>query len=227
MLLLACVMPDSGALGDSAPASTPPTDSGLDHSGDPVETVGGQDTGRTDSSGGDSGGDDSAIPGESGDSATSTGGDSGSPVLPSAPIVVWATRHCEKASSEDSTDDPGLTEEGAARAEALAELLHDEPLVATYATDKRRTQETVQPTADDHGLAVQTELDPEEELADWILSVHGGETVLHAGHSYTLPDFFEAIGIEEVPEVDDYGQLWRLDIDVDGIVTVTESRYGD
>lgn len=142
----------------------------------------------------------------------------------SAPIVVHAVRHCEKAEDDE---DPGLTEEGAARAEALAVLMADVPLAAIYATDLRRTQETVAPTAEAHGLPVVTELDPEEELAAWILAAHDGDTVLHAGHSYTLGDFMAALGVAEPPSVDGYGQLWTLTVGTEGGVDVVESRFGE
>lgn len=141
------------------------------------------------------------------------------------PIVLYAVRHAEK--DEESQDgDPGLTEEGQARAEALAVLMAPEPLAAIYATDLKRTQETVQPTADDHGLPVETTIDPEEDLADWILRNHDNQTILHAGHSYTLEDFFDALGAAGYTEVDGYGQLWILTIDEDWSVSVTESTYG-
>ena len=142
---------------------------------------------------------------------------------PDCVIRVFAVRHAEK---ESDSSDPGLTEEGAERAQALVPILADEPLVAVYATEKLRTQETVQPTADDHGLPVQTELDPEEELAAVILADHCGDTLLHGGHSYTLEDFFEALGGADVPGVSGYGQLWSLTI-TDGVVTYEMSTYGD
>ncbi len=171
---------------------------------------------------------------ETGDTAVSAtttdsdlGADSGDTAearaKPTAPIVVYTTRHCEK----DDGDDPGLTEEGQARAEALAVLLTDAPLVATYASELRRTQETVQPTADDHGLDVQTDLDPEEELALHILLTHSGEALLHAGHSYTLATFMETLGVTELPDGFDYGDLWTITIDTDGVATWEESYYGE
>ena len=85
----------------------------------------------------------------------------------------------------------------------------------------------MQPTADDHGLPVETTLDPEEELADWILHHHDNQTVLHSGHSYTLEDFFDALGATGYTEVDGYGQLWMLTIDEDWSVSVTESTFGE
>ena len=147
--------------------------------------------------------------------------------LPSdQPTIIYAVRHAEKDSdSEDG--DPGLTEEGAARALALVELMHDVPLFAVYATDLARTQETVKPTADDHGLPLVTDIDPEAELAAWILANDLGHSVLHAGHSYTLSDFMEALGVVDYPGVDGYGELWIVTILPDGTVSYVTERYGD
>lgn len=160
------------------------------------------------------------------DHAADTAADSGdTAVVPrTAPIVVHAVRHAEKA---DEGDDPGLTEAGLARAEALAVVMADVPLAAIYATDLLRTQQTVAPTAADHGLDVVVDLDPEEELAAWLLAQHDGETVLHAGHSYTLSDFMMALGVADPPEIHGYGQLWTLTVDVDGAVEVEESFFGE
>jgi phosphohistidine phosphatase SixA len=148
-------------------------------------------------------------------------GDTGEP-NPSEPVTIYAVRHAEKGSGTD----PGLTEEGQARAEALAVLLHEVPLVAVYATEKLRTQETVAPTADDHGLEIIVDIDPEDELAAWVVVEHAGEEILHAGHSYTLPDFMEALGIEEVPSMS-YGALWIITAWADGEVSLEETTFGE
>lgn len=162
-------------------------------------------------------------------------GDSGSPGdtadtgEPSEPdlTTVYALRHAEK---ESGGDDPGLTEAGRARAEALATAMGEVTLHAIYATDKRRTQETVEPTAQDHGLPVQVAEDPEEGLALTILEEHHEQTVMHCGHSYTLPDFFDALGWEDAPDAidsDQYGDLWILVWDEEGELTVTLDHFGD
>ncbi len=159
---------------------------------------------------------------EPGETAGETGDSGEAPILPDGVVVVYAVRHAEK----DSGDDPSLTEEGQARAEALAVLMADVPLSATYATGYRRTQETVQPSADEHGLPVIIDYDPEDELAAHILTHHGDESVLHAGHSYTIPDFLEALGVENPPSANDYGDLWILTIDETGAVELETSHYG-
>jgi len=139
-------------------------------------------------------------------------------------LVVYAVRHAEK-DSEGS--DPGLTDEGLARAEALAVLLHDVPLDAVYATELQRTQLTVKPTADDHGLPVVTDLDAEEELAPHLLLDHRGDRVLHAGHSYTLTEFFLGLGVADPPDLDGYGQLWIVTIVPGAAPVVVETTYGE
>ncbi len=162
--------------------------------------------------------------GKAADPTNPTGLASLSSLLVFGETVVYAVRHAEK---ESEGDDPGLTEEGTARAEALADVLRPAPLVAVYATTLARTQLTVAPTAAEHGLPVITDIDAEEELAAHILATHPGETVLHAGHSYTLPSFLFAMGLPDPPNVDGYGQLFRVHVDSNGGVTVHESRFGE
>lgn len=137
--------------------------------------------------------------------------------------VLYAIRHAEK---ESEGDDPPLTEEGMARAEALAARMTDVPLSAVYATDLLRTQQTVAPTAEAHGLPVRIDVDSEEDLAALILSDHLGDTLLHSGHSYTIPSLFLALHAEE-PDVDGYGQLWILTGDATGALTVVEEFVGE
>ena len=139
------------------------------------------------------------------------------------PLVLWAVRHAEK----DDGDDPPLTEEGTARAEALVPVMSEIPLAAVYATAWLRTQQTCQPTADDHGLTPETEVDPEEELAAHLLSTHPEEHVLHCGHSDTLPDLFDALGVSDRDSVSGYGQLWIVSIYPGGETRVEMSFFGE
>jgi probable phosphoglycerate mutase len=50
---------------------------------------------------------------------------------------------------------PPLTELGRRQADALADRLVDEPIVAVYASTAIRTQETAEPVAKSHGLSVE------------------------------------------------------------------------
>lgn len=209
--LLGCVAPDASSV--APPTSSAEVDTAVDP---PPDTAGGSAAPQLPV---DSDHVDTAAPAHSADS--DPGLDPGGIGRPTRVFVV---RHCEKA--EDS-DDPDLTPEGWARAEALADALATVPLAAVYASDKKRTQETVAPTAIDHHLPIDTSMDPEEELADWILSEEAGETVLSAGHSYTVEDFLTALGATGFSEVDGYGQLWVVTIDADGTVVVDESHFGE
>ena len=125
-------------------------------------------------------------------------------------------RHAEK----DSGSNPGLTEQGAARAQALAVRMDDVVLDAIYATEFRRTQETVQPTADAKDMEVLVDIEPKEELPALILDSHVGDTILHAGHSFTIPSFMENIGADEAPALSGYGQLWILSIQDGEVIEV-------
>ena len=95
-------------------------------------------------------------------------------------------RHSEKAN--DGTRNPPLNELGKVRSQNLADLLNNQQVSALYATPFKRTEETLQPLADQTGLSVQ----PYEPHAksDWLLTLlemHSGGTVVIAGHSNTIP----------------------------------------
>ncbi len=139
------------------------------------------------------------------------------------PLVLWAVRHAEK----DEGDDPPLTEDGTARAEALVPLMKNTPLAAVYATDRVRTQQTCQPTADAHGLEPENGLDPEDELAEHLVTSHPEEQVLHCGHSDTLPDLFDALGVEDQESVSGYGQIWIVSVYPGGETRVEMSFFGE
>ena len=163
--------------------------------------------------------------GGSGDSGSGDSGSGDSGALP-PDTVIYTIRHAEK---EDEGTDPDLTEAGQVRAVALAELLHEVPLASVYATEYQRTQQTVQPTADDHGLVTVTDIDPERELAEHILDADAGLTVLACGHSNTVPDFLRALGMEEPPDIesDVFGELWIVTVTAAGEFSVETSHYGE
>ena len=112
-----------------------------------------------------------------------------------ADTVVIVVRHAEKAA--DDPRDPTLSEAGHARAQALAKALAGAPLAAVYATGYRRTQQTAQPSAEKHGVAVQTLAAGSEAdgaaLRERIRKEHAGRTVLVVGHSNTVPAIVAAL----------------------------------
>ncbi len=138
-------------------------------------------------------------------------------------LTAWVLRHAEKRPGED----PQLTEQGARRAQALADQLKDEPLRAVYSSEYHRTRETVRPTATAHGLEL-TSYDPRGDLASLLLERHLGQAVLVAGHSNTVPGLLGDLGMSEPPVIDEqrYGDLWRVTRSGER-TTVQALRFGE
>ena len=142
------------------------------------------------------------------------------------PLVAWVVRHAEK---ESKGSDPGLTDEGQARAEALVEVMAEVPLVAIYATDYNRTRETCQPTATAHGLPVVDDIDPYEDLAEHIIAEHQHQQVLHCGHSWTIPAFMDSLGVPDPVTVgsNQYGDIWIVTMQGDEVISVEMGYFGE
>ena len=66
--------------------------------------------------------------------------------------TVILVRHAEKK-IEPNNPDPDLTPEGEARAQEIARMFGDTGINAIYATQFKRTQQTVKPLADRTGVA--------------------------------------------------------------------------
>lgn len=129
-----------------------------------------------------------------------------------APATFVIVRHAEKAS--DDPRDPSLAAQGQTRAQRLAESLRGEPLVAAYATAYRRTQQTAQPSAREHSIAVTT-YDAAQavgEFAEQLRRTHTSGTVLVVGHSNTASAIAAALcGCEVAPMGDnDYGRRMTI-----------------
>lgn len=117
-------------------------------------------------------------------------------------------RHAEKVS--DGTKDPGLTEEGLARANRLATMLESQTVTAIYSTPYQRTRLTVAPLAAKKNLTI-TEYDAGSKSSiSEIVQKNAGGTVVIVGHSNTVPAMLnQLIGKEEFKNFDDtdYGNL--------------------
>jgi len=129
-----------------------------------------------------------------------------SPVLMAADTMIIVVRHAEKAT--DDPKDPGLSEQGSARASALAEVLKDSNLKAVYSTQYKRTQLTGAPAAAMNGLQVQAiEINKQNDktyVADLIRKIkkeHNGQTVLIVGHSNTVPEIVKYLTGKDVAPI--------------------------
>jgi broad specificity phosphatase PhoE len=132
--------------------------------------------------------------------------------------TVIVLRHAEKAAVP--ADDPPLTPAGEARAERLRALLIGNPVLAVYASEARRTQDTARPLASALSLPVTVHpaRDP-QGLLDAIGARHVGGTVVVVGHSNTVPDIVSRLtrGKARVALRDD---------EFDRIFVVTVTRFG-
>jgi broad specificity phosphatase PhoE len=110
----------------------------------------------------------------------------------------------------DGTKDPGLTEEGLARANRLATMLESQTVTAIYSTPYQRTRLTVAPLAAKKNLTI-TEYDAGSKSSiSEIVQKNAGGTVVIVGHSNTVPAMLnQLIGKEEFKNFDDtdYGNL--------------------
>lgn len=121
--------------------------------------------------------------------------------------TVYLTRHFEKQKGEN----PSLTAQGKARANALAMRLKDTPFRTLYSTNYARTQETAAPLSAVKNMAI-TLYDPRslEAFATQLKSVN--EDVVVVGHSNTTPALIALLGGPKVTiEESDYGTLFILE----------------
>ncbi|GAB6195676.1 phosphoglycerate mutase family protein [Lysobacter xanthus] len=142
------------------------------------------------------------------------------------PMRFVLVRHAEKAT--DDPRDPNLTDAGRARAETLARRLQSARLVAVYASDTRRAQQTAAPSARAHDLPITTydAAQPAPAFAAALRRSHASGTVLVVGHSNTIPAIASALcGCAIGPTADtEFGRRITIDVLPDGRATVDDRR---
>jgi len=136
-------------------------------------------------------------------------------------------RHAEKV---DNSRDPDLSATGHARGQALASRLAREPLAAIYATEFKRTGQTVAATATAHAITTTPypAAQPASDFAAALKTAHSKGTVLIAGHSNTVPEIVAALCACPVAPMPDheYDRLSIVRIDAGGAAQLTVERYG-
>lgn len=140
-----------------------------------------------------------------------------SPATATGDAVYIVVRHAQKATG----DDPPLTAEGEAHAQALAVALADAGVTAIYATPFRRTQATAAPLAARSGIVV-TPYEPGDAAATAaaIRAAHPHGTVLVVGHSNTVPELVGAFAGVDVPPMPDtdYTRMYAIVVGAEGRV---------
>src|SRR5438132_468222 len=103
-------------------------------------------------------------------------------------------RHAEKV-IDPNNPDVDLNADGQDRAQELVRMFGDSGINAIYATQYKRTQETVKPLADRLGLPInQVNAKNTGDLLAQIRAEHSGETSFVAGHNNTVPEIIAAAG---------------------------------
>lgn len=145
---------------------------------------------------------------------------------PEAGVTYVLLRHAEKAT--DDPRDPTLSAAGLKRAERQAKRLRFMPVVAVYATQYRRTQQTAAPIAREHRLAV-TPYDaaqPAAAFAARLRAAHDHGAVVIVGHSNTVAGIAQALcRCEIAPTAEtEYGRRITVTVLPDGRATVDDRR---
>ena len=144
-----------------------------------------------------------------------------------AALTFIVVRHAEKV---DASRDPDLSAVGHARAQALAAYLGKRALAAAYATEFKRTSQTLTPSAKARSLTITPYPagQPATEFAARLRASHAQGTVLIAGHSNTVPDIVAALCACTTAPIPDheYDRLSIVRIEADGSARLDVTRYG-
>jgi broad specificity phosphatase PhoE len=142
--------------------------------------------------------------------------------------TVILVRHAEKK-LEPNNPDPDLTPDGFARAEEIARVFGNAGINTIFATQYKRTQQTVKPLSDRTGVPV-TILDSNQtdELVKRIQTSLRGQTIFVSGHNNTVPAIASALSGETFPNIPDteYDNLFVVTVYRFGKAKVLKLKYG-
>jgi len=139
--------------------------------------------------------------------------------------TVLFVRHAE--TDGPSSENPGLSEQGRARAAGLAGLLSGTPVTAVFATELKRTGETMEPVAEQAGLTVETYAAREPGgFVEQLEELGAGEVIVVAGHSNTVPKMVELLG-GSLEGLDQWGYLPETEHDRVIVQTLVAAEPGE
>jgi 2,3-bisphosphoglycerate-dependent phosphoglycerate mutase len=142
--------------------------------------------------------------------------------------TVILVRHAEKIIDPNNSD-PDLSPAGQARAQEIVRMFGDTGINAIYATQYKRTQQTVRPLADKLGLPVnQVNSKGTADLLAQIRSQNSGQIIFIAGHNNTVPEIITALGgptFPAIPETE-FDNLYIVTVYRTGKAKVVKLKYG-
>lgn len=144
-------------------------------------------------------------------------------------LTLILVRHAEKKIVAPENKDPDLSPEGMARADELVRMFGDAGVTAIYATQYKRTQQTVKPLADKLSLkATQVEAKETAALVKQLRSRKSGEVIFIAGHNNSVPEIIAALGGPQLPIIPEteYDNLYILTVHSDGSAKLLKLKYG-
>ena len=145
------------------------------------------------------------------------------------PKTIILVRHAEKMVVPPENKDPDLSVQGEARAKEIARMFGSSGITTIYATQFKRTQQTVKPLADRLRVPVTVvEAKKTSDLVSQIRARSAGETIFIAGHNNTVPEIIAALGGPSFPIIPetDFDNLYILTIQADGVTKLVHLKYG-
>ncbi|HEY0765048.1 MAG TPA: phosphoglycerate mutase family protein [Pyrinomonadaceae bacterium] len=147
----------------------------------------------------------------------------------SRPVTtVILVRHAEKL-IEPNNQDPDLSPEGFERAQEIARVFGEAGINAIYATQYKRTQQTVKPLSDRTGVPVKLlQSNQTDELVNQLQTTNRGQTVFIAGHNNTVPAIVSALSGQTYPNIpeSEFDNLYIVTIYRFGKAKVVKLKYG-
>lgn len=148
---------------------------------------------------------------------------------PANPVTVILVRHAEKQVVPPENKDPDISANGEKRAAELVKMFGGSGIGAIYASQYKRTQQTVKPLSDKLGVAV-TKVESRDTagLVKQIRAQKAGQVVFIAGHNNTVPEIIAALGGPKLPIIPetDYDNLYILNLGPDGSANLLKMKYG-
>jgi len=143
-------------------------------------------------------------------------------------LTVIVVRHAEKVIDANNPD-VDLSPAGQARAQEIVRVFNGAGINAIYATQYKRTQQTVQPLSDKLGVPV-TIMNAKNtaDLVAQIRAQHSGQTVFIAGHNNTVPEIVAALGGPQYPVIPEteFDNVYVVTVYRVGKARVVKMKYG-
>ena len=142
--------------------------------------------------------------------------------------TIILVRHAEKI-IDPNNPDVDLSPAGQARAQEIVRIFGDSGINAIYATQYKRTQQTVKPLADKLGLPVMVVNSRNTpDLLAQIRAQNSGQTIFIAGHNNTVPEIIAALGGPQYPIIPEpeFDNLFIVTTYRTGKAKVVKLKYG-